>query len=73
MIRFSAHGQKSSREQCNTPQSGSETNLCVLKPDELDCAVNTILINHLLEDDMESSDGGVGNAYTPVDNGVYRE
>ena len=48
-------------------------NLCVLKPDGLLCVVNTILINHLLEEGMELITGTVGKAYTPVDNGVCRK
>lgn len=50
-----------------------DTSLCVLKPDGLVCAVNTILTNHLLEGSMESYSGSVENAYTPVDNVVCRD
>ncbi len=50
-----------------------EINFCVLKPDELVGVVNTLFINHLLEDSTEPSDKSVGKAYTPVDNGVYRQ
>ena len=50
-----------------------EINFCVLKPDAQVCVVNTILINHLLEGDAESPERGVGKAYTPVYNGIYRQ
>ena len=48
-----------------------EINHCVLKPDELVCVVNTLLINHLLENSTESSNVSVGKPYTPVYNGVH--
>jgi hypothetical protein len=53
------------------PRSIQKSIFSVLKPDGLVGVVNTILINHLPEDNAEPSHKGVETAYTLVENGVY--
>ena len=53
------------------PRSIQKSIFSVLKPDGLVGVVNTILINHLPEDNAEPSHKSVETAYTLVEGGVY--
>lgn len=71
VVRHSERGKESRTHAMQQPRSIQKSIFSVLKPDGLVGVVNTILINHLPEDNAEPSHKSVETAYTLVEGGVY--